>query len=90
MMTTGKEQNLSGLKLVELIILAKTVEFPFTNLDLSNIQTWSQPDLYDAAVSVVVSNNILVHASLKVCNTFSPLKLLFKTTIRNYIKKYSK
>jgi hypothetical protein len=90
MMTMDKEQNLSGLKLVELIVLAKTVEFPFTNLDLNNIQKWSQPDLYDAAVSVVVSNNILVHASLKVCNTFSPLKLLFKTTIRNYIKKYSK
>lgn len=90
MISNNEEKKLSGLKLVELIVLAKTVEFPFTNLDLNNIQNWSQPDLYDAAVSVVVSNNILVHASLKVCNTFPPLKILFKTTIRNYIKKYSK
>jgi hypothetical protein len=74
--------DLSKLKLNELMYVAKSIEYIKSE---ENVDTWSTEEIYHGAIYETVQSKYQVKASEIVCGMFSPLKLLFKRTIRNYI-----
>lgn len=74
------------LKLEELMLYAKNVNFKTDTTD--TIKSWEQNKLFNSAISIVINNDILTASALRICDMFPPLKILFKTTIRSYIKEY--
>lgn len=77
------EKNIKNLKLTELMVYAKKFEYinPGTNEE-----TWSTEEIYYAALYETLHSKYQIRASEIICGIFPPLKLLFKNTIRNYIK----
>lgn len=76
------------LNLFDLMNFAKGVKFQTENLNKDDIVSLGQDKLFNSAISIVVNNDILTASALKICDMFPPLKILFKTTIRSYIKEY--
>jgi|TARA_B110000483_G_C17861432_1_gene414348 hypothetical protein len=77
--------NIKQLKLEELLVVAKTVNYiPPTN-DLSKM---TNDEIYDGCINVVVNNPIQMKGAMIVCSVFPPLKLLFKSSIRSYIERF--
>ena len=74
------------LKLEELMLYAKNVNFKTDTTE--TISSWGQDKLFNSAISIVINNDILTASALRICDMFPPLKILFKTTIRSYIKEY--
>lgn len=74
------------LKLEELMLYAKNVNFKTDTTD--TLSSWEQNKLFNSAISIVINNDILTASALRICDMFPPLKILFKTTIRSYIKEY--
>lgn len=77
------EKNIKSLKLTDLMIYAKNFNYinPGTSED-----TWSTEEIYYAALHETLHSKYQIRASEIICGIFPPLKLLFKNTIRNYIK----
>lgn len=76
------------LNLLELMDYAKNITFNNEGLDHQNISSWNQDVLFNSAINIVVNNEILKASAIRICDMFTPLKILFKTTIRSYIKTY--
>ena len=76
--------KISGLKLSELMLLAKKIKYikPL----IKNEDEWSRDEIYYAALYETLNSKYQIRASEIICGIFSPLKLLFKTTLKNYIK----
>lgn len=77
------DTNISKLKLIELMAFAKNLTYypPQYSED-----KWSTEDIYHGALYETLHSRYQVRASEIICNIFPPLKLLFKNTLRNYIK----
>ena len=75
--------NFNKLKFTELICVAKTLSYypPQYKED-----EWTTEDIYHAALHETLQSRYQIRASEIICNVFPPLKLLFKNTLRNYIK----
>ncbi len=75
--------DLNKLKLEDLIILARQIQYipPTYNED-----SWTQDDIYNAAISETLHNKYQIKASEIVCDSFAPIKIFFKGTLRNYIR----
>jgi hypothetical protein len=52
----------------------------------TNEETWSIEEIYYAALYETLNSKYQIRASEIICGIFPPLKLLFKNTLRNYIK----
>jgi hypothetical protein len=77
------EKNIKSLKLTELMVFAK--KFMYINPG-TNEETWSTEEIYYAALYETLNSKYQIRASEIICGIFPPLKLLFKSTLRNYIK----
>lgn len=77
------EKNIRSLKLTELMIYAKN--FNYINPGTKE-ESWSTEEIYYAALHETLNSKYQIRASEIICGIFPPLKLLFKNTIRNYIK----
>ncbi len=77
------EKDLKSLKFNELLDVAKKIKYYPPSY---SIEMWTPDDIYHGALSETLQSKYQIKASFQLCNTFTPLKLLFKNTIRNYIK----
>lgn len=77
--------KLKKLTLEELLELAKEIKYTPPSNDIT---TWTQQQVYHSALSVTVTQPVQIYAALLVCKTFPPLKIFFKSQIREYIKIY--
>lgn len=75
--------DLNKMKLEDLIVVAKQIKYIPPSYDESS---WTQDDIYNGAIQETLGTRYQMRASLMVCDSFAPLKLFFKSTLRNYIK----
>ena len=75
--------DINKMKLEDLIKLAKQINYISPPYDESS---WSQDDIYNAAIQETLITRYQLKASMMVCDSFAPIKLFFKSTLRNYIK----
>ena len=78
--------NLNSLNLVQLLEFAKQVEY----CDPINEEIqWTDHEVIYKAINISINSPIQVRAGLIMCDMFPPLKIIFKTIIRRYIKHYT-
>lgn len=75
--------DLNKMKLEDLIILAQQIKYIPPSYDETS---WTQDDIYNGAIQETLGTRYQLKASLMVCDSFAPIKLFFKSTLRNYIK----
>ena len=78
--------NLNNLNLVQLLELAKQVNYVDPNSEESQ---WNDHEVIYKAINLSINSPIQVRAALIMCDMFPPLKIIFKTIIRRYIKHYA-
>lgn len=78
--------NLNSLNLLELLELSKQVYYVDPNLPEEN---WSNNEIIFKAINISINSPIQVKAGLIMCDMFPPIKIIFKTIIRRYIKYFS-
>jgi hypothetical protein len=74
--------KLKKLKLNELMEIAKDLEYIPPSI---NIDTWPTEEIYYGAIYETLHSKYQKKASDIITSSFPPLKLLFKSNIRNYI-----
>lgn len=77
--------NLNSLNLIQLLGLAKEVNY-FDSINEEN--DWTDHEVIYKAINISINSPIQIRAALIMCNMFPPLKIIFKTIIRRYIKHY--
>ena len=77
--------NLNNLNLMQLLELAKTI--PYVDPEESEDQ-WNNDQVIYKAISIAIHTPIQLRAGLIMVEMFGPLKLIFKSIIRRYIKYY--
>ena len=73
---------MNSMKLTELMLLAREITYIPPSYDESR---WTTDDIYHAAINETLQSKYQMKATEIICGVFSPLKLLFKTTLKNYI-----
>jgi len=75
-------------KLEDLIVIAQNITYVEpTN---TNIDNWNNDDLLYKSINIALQSEIQIRAGLYICNSFPPLKLVYKSILNNYIKHFSK
>ena len=77
----------NSLTLIQLLELAKSVDYTFPE---KNLEEWTTEEIFYGSIYVTLSNSIQLKATILLCEMFSPIKIFFKTTLKNYIKEFSK
>jgi hypothetical protein len=74
-------------KLVELIAIAENI--PYTLPLSSNINEWTSDELLYESIHIALVNRVQILSALNICNTFPPLKLIYKSILTRYIKHFT-
>jgi len=74
-------------KLVDMIVIAQNV--PYYEPISQNIDEWTSDELLYKSINISLENGIQIRAALNICNTFPPLKIIYKSILSNYIKHYT-
>jgi len=74
-------------KLVELIAIAENI--PYIAPTNPNIDEWSSDELLYESIHIALVNRVQIRSALNICNTFPPLKLIYKSILSRYIKYYT-
>jgi hypothetical protein len=74
-------------KLVELIAYAKTINY--IEPTSSNSDEWSHDELVFKSIKIALDSDIQIKAGLHICNQFSPLKIIYKSILRQYINYFT-
>lgn len=77
--------NLNNFNLLQLLDIAKNVHYNDPELPQDE---WNQDEIMYKAIAIALDNPIQIRAALIMIDMFSPLKLVFKSIIRRYIKQY--
>ena len=83
-----KISNCSNMtKLVELIAIAENI--PYTAPTNPNIDEWTSDELLYESIHIALVNRVQIRSALHICETFPPLKLIYKSILSRYIKYYT-
>lgn len=74
-------------KLVELIAYAKTINY--IEPTSSNSDEWSHDELVFKSIKIALDSDIQIKAGLHICNQFPPLKIIYKSILRQYINYFT-
>ena len=74
-------------KLVELIAIAENI--PYIALINPNIDDWTSDELLYESIHIALVNRVQIRSALNICNTFPPLKLVYKSILTRYIKYFT-
>lgn len=74
-------------KLVDMIVIAQTV--PYVEPISQNIDEWTSDELLFKSINIALENGIQIRAALNICNTFPPLKIIYKSILSKYITHYN-
>jgi len=74
-------------KLVELIAIAENILYiaPIN----PNIDDWTSDELLYESIHIALVNRVQIRSALNICNTFPPLKLVYKSILTQYIKYFT-
>ena len=74
-------------KLVELIAIAENI--PYIAPINPNIDDWTSDELLYESIHIALVNRVQIRSALNICNTFPPLKLVYKSILTQYIKYFT-
>ncbi|MDA7464605.1 hypothetical protein N8996_07440 [Candidatus Poseidonia alphae] len=74
-------------KLVDLIEYAKTINY--IEPSSQNSDEWSHDELVFKSIKIALDSDIQIKAGLHICNQFSPLKIIYKSILRQYINYFT-
>jgi hypothetical protein len=74
-------------KLVELIAIAENI--PYIAPINPNIDDWTSDELLYESIHIALVNRVQIRSALNICNTFPPLKLVYKSILTRYIKYFT-
>jgi hypothetical protein len=74
-------------KLVDLIAIAQNI--PYIVPSNQNVDDWNSDELLYESIHIALVNGIQIRAALNICNTFPPLKLIYKSILSRYIKHFN-
>ena len=74
-------------KLVDMIAIAYTVHYVAPSNP--NIDEWTSDDLLYKSIHIALVNDIQIRSALNICETFPPLKLIYKSILSRYIKYFT-
>ena len=75
-------------KLVDMIAIAYTV--PYIAPSNPNVNEWTSDELLYKSIHIALINDIQIRAALNTCETFPPLKLIYKSILNKYINYFTK
>jgi len=75
-------------KLVDMIALAYTVHYVAPSNP--NVDEWTSDDLLYKSIHIALVNDIQIRSALNICETFPPLKLIYKSILTKYIKHFTR
>ena len=56
---------------------------------LSNSDEWSHDELVFKSIKIALDSDIQIKAGLHICNEFPPLKIIYKSILRQYINYFT-
>jgi len=74
-------------KLVELIAIAENI--PYIAPINPNIDDWTSDELLYESIHIALVNRVQIRSALNICNTFPPLKLVYKSILTQYIRYFT-
>ena len=74
-------------KLIELIVYAKTINY--IEPSSQNSDEWSHDELVFKSIKIALDNDIQIKAAIHICNQFPPLKIIYKSILRQYIDYFT-
>ena len=74
-------------KLVDMIAIAYTVHY--TDPLNPNVDEWTSDELLYKSINVALVNDVQIRSALNICETFPPLKLIYKSILAKYIKHFT-
>lgn len=74
-------------KLVDLIKYAKAINY--IEPSSQNSDEWSHDELVFKSIKIALDSDIQIKAGLHICNQFSPLKIIYKSILRQYINYFT-
>jgi len=74
-------------KLVDIIAFARTIQY--TEPHNPNVDEWTSDELLYKSINIALVNDIQIRSALNICETFPPLKLIYKSIITKYIKHFT-
>ena len=75
-------------KLVDMIAIAYTVHYIAPSN--SNVDDWTSDELLYKSIHIALINDIQIRSALNICETFPPLKLIYKSILSKYINYFTK
>ena len=75
-------------KLVDMIAFAYTVHYVAPSNP--NADEWTSDELLYKSINIALLNNIQIRTALNICETFPPLKLIYKSILTKYIKYFTR
>ena len=64
-------------KLVDIIAFARTIQY--TEPHNPNVDEWTSDELLYKSINIALVNDIQIRSALNICETFPPLKLVYKS-----------
>ena len=74
-------------KIVDMIAFARTIQY--IEPQNPNVDKWTNDELLYKSINIALVNDIQIRASLNICESFPPLKIIYKTILSKYIKKFT-
>ena len=74
-------------KLIDLIVYAKTINY--IEPSSANSDEWSHDELVFKSIKIALDSDIQIKAGLHICNEFPPLKIIYKSILRQYINYFT-
>ena len=75
-------------KLVDMIAFARNIRY--IEPDNPNVDEWTSDDLLYKSIHIALVNDIQIRSALNICETFPPLKLIYKSILTKYIKYFTR
>ena len=74
-------------KLVDLIEYAKAINY--IEPSSQNSDEWSHDELVFKSIKIALDSDIQIKDGLHICNQFHPLKIIYKSILRQYINYFT-
>lgn len=75
-------------KLVDMIAVAYTIHY--TDPLNPNVDEWTSDELLYKSIHIALINDVQIRSALNICETFPPLKLIYKSILSKYINYFTK
>ena len=74
-------------KLVDMITIAYNIRYIAPSNP--NVDEWTSDELLYKSIHIALVNDIQIRSALNICETFPPLKLIYKSILSKYIKYFT-